>query len=49
MKCDHRFVEIMREDVQNIDFYKTKEGHLSKRWKTLKCKKCGQRKIEPIL
>lgn len=49
MDCKHDNEALKIEDVLNIDFHKTNDDSDSKRWKTLKCKKCGQIQSEPVL
>lgn len=49
MKCKHEFEIEKIEDVSGIDFHKTNDGSFSKRWKSMRCKKCGHLQSVPIL
>jgi predicted nucleic-acid-binding Zn-ribbon protein len=49
MNCEHEYEVEEIEDVPGVDFHKIKDGALSKRWRYLKCKKCGHLKTEPVL
>ena len=48
MTCKHRYLIEKIEDIPNDDFHLTKNGDLSKRWKTSMCKLCGHIKTEPV-
>lgn len=49
MECKHDYKVIETKDMPEIDFHTTNDGSLSKRWRTLKCKKCGKTHNEPVL
>jgi hypothetical protein len=48
MNCNHDFEVTEIKDIAKIDFHETKEKFLSKRWKYLKCKRCGKEKTDAV-
>lgn len=48
MDCKHTYKVEKVEDIPKVDFYTTRKGNLSKRWRHLKCQKCGHIKSEPV-
>lgn len=39
--CEHEYIVEKTEDVPRVDFHKTQDGALSKRWKYSRCKNNG--------
>jgi len=49
MECTHDYEVIEIKDIPEIAFHNEKDGSLSKRWRKLKCRKCGKEHDEPVL